>query len=331
METVNILVLTDPERVRRYYDLSALPESFRLTLAGQQPSEEALLSWGSAYDVILASANQAVGRRVIESMPRLRLIQSEGVAYNAIDLSAASERGVLVCNCAGVNASAVAEQAVMLMLVLLRRYAEGRDGVLSGRQMERKKEFLQTGLHELGSQRVGLIGMGAAGQATAALLHAFGAEVCYTSRTRLPPEREDALSLAWLSFESLLERCDIVSLHCPVTEETKQMIGREALRRLKPGAYLINTARGELVDTPALYQALVSGRLGGYGADVFCPEPLPPEDPLLKLPPELRCKLALSPHIAGTTHQTFLKSHRFIWENIMRLAVGETPKNRVNG
>ena len=131
--------------------------------------------------------------------------------------------------------------------------------------------------------------------------------------------------------EELAAACDIVSLHCAVTEETRNLVDAALLRRMKPTAYLINTARGDLVDNEALRQALLEGRIAGAGLDTLSPEPVPAGHPLTALPPEVHRKVVLAPHLGGITEASFRRAHAHMWRNVEHLAAGERPDNIVNG
>lgn len=327
---MKILILTDENRIRRFSDLSALPKDFELVFAGPQPTDEAILAYGTDYDAILADAIQPIGAKAINAMPNLKLIHSEGVGYNSIDTQAAAARGIPVCRCVAINDTAVAEQTILLMLAVLRRFREGEALLYAGKQIQAKTQFILDGLNELSSQQVGIIGLGAIGRQTARLLHAFGAKVCYYNRRQLPAEQEASLHVTYLPQKELLSSCDIVSLHCPVTPETIHLINAETLALMKPNAILINTARGEIIDQEAVRDALIQGKLGALGADVLSPEPVPADNVLLNLPEEFQYKVTLAPHVGGVTVQTFQKGHKMVWDNMIAVAEGRTPSNVVN-
>ncbi|MCD8146247.1 MAG: 2-hydroxyacid dehydrogenase [Clostridiales bacterium] len=327
---MKILILTNESRVRRFYDLTTLPADFELVFAGTQPTDEDILSFGTDYDALFVDAIQPVSAAVIAAMPKLKLIHSEGVAYNSIDTQAAAAHGVAVCHCVAINDTAVAEQTILLILATLRRFREGETLLYAGKQIQAKTQFILDGLNELSSQRVGIIGLGAIGRQTARLLHAFGAEVCYYNRHQLPPEQEAELHVRYLPQAELLSTCDIVSLHCPVTPETTHLINNHTLALMKPTAILINTARGEIIDQEAVRAALIEGRLGALGADVLSPEPVPADNPLLTLPEEYKYKVTLTPHVGGVTVQTFQKGHRLVWDNMRALAEGKPLQYTVN-
>ena len=152
----------------------------------------------------------------------------------------------------------------------------------------------------------------------------------YTKHRRLP-EEEKKYHVTYLPLEELAEKSDIVSLHCAVTEETRNLVDAALLRRMKPTAYLINTARGDLVDNEALRQALLEGRIAGAGLDTLSPEPVPAGHPLTALPPEVQRKVVLAPHLGGITEASFRRAHAHMWRNVEHLAAGERPDNIVNG
>ena len=168
--------------------------------------------------------------------------------------------------------------------------------------------------------------MGAIGRELAKRLAAFGSRISYFD-TFIPANCEYPL----LSLDEIYAQCDIISLHVPVTPETTNMICDASINKMKRGALVINTARGEIVDQEAVCRALADGRLGGLGLDVLTPEPVTPDNPILNLPEELRRKVALSPHIAGITAGSFYKYFETVWSNMRKLAEGQRPKNIVNG
>lgn len=254
----------------------------------------------------------------IAAAPRLRLIQKIGVGVNTIDLDAARAGGVAVCNLPGTNARAVAEMTLLLMLGALRRVAHFDAETRAGRGWAQPPEA-QDGLFELGGRTVGLVGYGAVPALLAPVLGALGCRVLYTARTPKPGAAGE-----WRDLDALLAESDVLSLHVPETPQTRGLIGAAALARMRPGAVLVNTARGGLVDQPALVAALRSGRLAAAGLDVLAAEPPDPADPLLALP-----NVVLTPHIAWLTTGTFDRSFAIAAENVRRLAAGEALLHRV--
>ena len=282
-------------------------------------------------EVILADAITPVGRDIMDALPGLRLIHSEGVAFNAIDIEAAREKGIFVCNNKGCNAVSVAEHAVMLMLMALRHGVTGHPAVLAGEQIQFKERVMASNAPELGEQTVGLIGLGDIGTATARLLRVFGCKLYYYTAHRRPPEVEAALGAAYLPLEELAAQCDILSLHCAVNEATTRMVNEDFLSHVKPGAILVNTARGQLVDNLAVRRALLSGRLGGIAMDTFDPEPTPADHPLVALPPEVADRAVYSPHLGGITGGSFRRAHRNMWTSVRLVLEGKRPNFIVNG
>ena len=271
-------------------------------------SDDEIVTRVGDADFIVADAISPVSAKLMDAFPSLRLVHSEGVAYNAIDVDAARGRGIAVCNNAGVNAGAVAEQAVLLMLACLRHLVEGDVAVRSGKQIAMKERLMVEGIRELGDCTVGLVGLGAIAEQTALRLRAFGCDVAYWNRSRRSAEKEAALGVRYLPLEELARTCDIVSIHVPVTPETENLVDAGFLASMKSDAVLINTARGEIVDQVALAQALAAGTIGAAGLDTLSPEPVQPDHPLVLLEGAAANKLVLSPHIGGVTEGMFRRA-----------------------
>ena len=272
-----------------------------------------------------------VDREILDLLPNLKLIQSEGVAFNRIDLEAARERGIYVCNNKGCNADSVAEHTVMLMLMALRHGITGHNAVREGRQMQMKEAVMASNSPELGEQTVGLVGLGDIGQATARRLKPFGCKLYYYTLHRRPPEVEAELGVTYLPLEELFSACDVLSLHCAVNDQTRGMVNEALLERVKPGAILVNTARGDLVDNLAVRRALLDGRLGGIAMDTLAPEPTPADHPLVDLPPEVRDRVVYAPHLGGITSGSFRRAHGNMWASVRSMLQGGRPSNVVNG
>jgi len=255
----------------------------------------------------------------ISAAPRLRLIQKIGVGVNTIDVGAASARGVAVCNMPGTNSRAVAEMTLALMLNCLRRIVKIHVQTRTGSGWGPPPDTLEA-CGEISGRTVGLVGNGAVPQILAPILVAMGARIIYTATSR----NEESVG-EWRSLQQLLAESDIVSLHVPLTRVTTRMFDRQTLGLMKPGAIFINTARGELVDQSALIDALTTKRLAAAGLDVFAPEPIPPEDPILSLE-----NVVFTPHVAWQTRETLARSLDAATENCRRLRAGEPLLNQVN-
>ena len=295
--------------------------------------EEAYLENAGDADFIVADAISAVSAKLIAGMPNLKLIHSEGVAFNAINTAAAAEKGVYVCNCKGMNAVAVAEQALLLMVGLLRNVAVNDRAVREGDQISAKLGYMADGsLRELADCRVGLIGFGDIAKETARLLAAYGVkDITYYKPNRLSKEEELAYGVYRSSPDELLANSDIISLHLPVNAQTQGMVNTDFLGKMKSGAFLINTARGELIDDEALAEALLSGKLAGAGLDTLSHEPVQPDHLLLNLPQQAADRILFSPHIGGITASSFRRGYAMIWEDISAVMDGKAPQRVVNG
>ena len=310
----------DPEKLKEY-DIVYAPVG--------APDEE-LLAKGKDADFILVDAIGSISANVIRQMKNLKLIHSEGVGYQGVDMAAAKECGVYVCNCKGMNASAVAEHAVLLMLGVLRDVCGGDRNVRAGRQIETKENYMiQGSLTELSECTVGLIGFGDIAKATAKLLHAFGAKVVYTKKSPAPADVEAQYGVSFLPQDEILAVSDIVSLHVPVNDETRYMADDLFFEKMKDTAYLINTSRGELVDSKALVAALESGSIAGAGLDTIDGEPVKSDNPLLQISEEAGKKLLLSCHIGGITRASFSRGYAMILEAMEKVSRGEIPDNIV--
>jgi phosphoglycerate dehydrogenase-like enzyme len=282
------------------FDIEPCPEEDDARLAALLPDAEILLH-------VLKPATADM----IAQAPKLRLIQKIGVGVNTIDLAAARARGIAVCNMPGTNTRAVAETALLLMLACLRRLPaidracrEGQGWAVGGGLQER--------VGELRGRTVGLVGAGMVPRALVPILRGFGAEIVYWS-----PREHPELGVPRLELPELLAISDIVPLHLPLVPDTERLIDGAALARMKPGAILVNTARGGLVDEPALVGALKSGQLRAAGLDVFAEEPVTPDNPLLGLD-----NVVLMPHVAWLTPETLDRSLEVAIENMRRLRDG---------
>ncbi len=261
-----------------------------------------------------------INAETIADAPRLRLIQQPSVGYQHIDLEACRQKNIPVANAAGANSLSVAEHTLMLALVLLKQtlYFHNKTAQAVWAQME----AFERGVFELASKRWGIFGMGRIGWELAKRLRAFDVEIFYSDKKRLETTEEEKLNLRFVPFEKLIRQCDIISLHVPLSAETRQILNADKIRQMKTGSYLINVARGELVDEIALAEALNSKRIAGAGLDVFSEEPVKPNNPLLK------CKnVVLTPHLAGTTNEARARIIEVSAKNILRVLRGEQPIN----
>ena len=328
---MKILILGPKARYDAYAPefLSQLP--LELAFLEQYPNVEQAAKQNADATCLLVDAITPVSADLMDLLPNLKMIHSEGVAFNCIDLDAARQRGIFVCHNKGCNASSVAEHTIMLMLMALRHGITGHQAVLEGRQFEMKQAVMISKGPELREQIVGLVGFGDIGQATARLLRAFGCQIFYYTAHRRPPEVEAEFGVSYLPLEELVQRCTMISLHCAVNDQTRHMIDAPLLEKVHHGAILVNTARGELVDNMAVRQALIDGRLGGIAMDTLFPEPTPADHPLVALPPEVADKAVYSPHLGGNTGGSFARGHRNMWNSVRLVLEGQRPNFIVNG
>lgn len=285
-----------------------------------------LLSDAADTQILFVDAMGRVDSEIIDAMPQLKLIHSEGVGYQGIDVEYASKAGIAVCNNKGVNDTAVAEDALLLMLACLKQIITGHQCVYDGRQIEVKRNSFGV-VRELSQCTVGLIGFGDIAKATARFCNALGAKVIYSNRTRYR-ELESEYNVTYCTVDELLAQADFVSLHVAVTEDTREMVNENFLSKMRKDAYLINTSRGDLVNNQALLNALLNDEIAGAGLDVISPEPVKKDNPLLD--ERIKDKLILTPHIAGITNLTVRKIYSNILENITRFIDSKPLKNRVN-
>jgi phosphoglycerate dehydrogenase-like enzyme len=293
--------------------LGAIPD-LRITVCPEH--DDALLARLLPTTDVIWHVLRRCTAEMIAAAPKLRLIQKIGVGVNTIHLDAAKARGIAVCNLPGTNARAVAELTLALMLAVLRRVPRFDAAMRRGEWLDPE---LQDGIGELGGRTVGLVGYGAISRLLAPVLIALGCRLIYTSRA----QHADALG-EWRSLDALLAEADVVSLHVPLTADTANLIDAAAIARMNPGAVLINTARGGLVDQAALTEALASGRLAGAGLDVFVHEPHDASEVLFRL-----SNVVLTPHIGWLTTATFDRSFALAAENCRRLDAGEVLLHRV--
>lgn len=328
---MKILHIGNAKMAENYTEKTPFTEAAEMINAPMGLTEDAYAQMASDAEVIIVDAISKISGTLMEKFPNLKMIHSEGVAFNQIDLEAAGARGIFVCNCAGMNAKAVAEQTILLMLGVIKNVVSGDAAVRDGRQMEVKMGYMGAGsLKELSDCKVGLIGFGAIGKATAEMLQAFGVTVYYTKRHRLDPEEEARYQVQYLPMEELLETCDMLSLHVPVTEETTGMCNREFFAKCRKGSYFINTSRGELVDDGALREALENGTIAMAGLDTLDHEPVQKDHPMLSWPEEILDKVLFSPHIGGITGSSFRRGYAMIWDDIEKVSKGEKPGHIVN-
>ena len=262
-----------------------------------------------------------IDRSVLENCPNLKMVGVLATGYNVVDIAAARERGITVCNVPAYSTQAVAQMTFALLLEVCQQVGAHTQAVRQGR-WEQSKDFCfwEHPLTELAGKTMGVIGYGTIGKGVAEIAKAMGMQVLVTSRSpKSVPE-----GVRFVTISELLSQSDVVSLHCPQTAENLHMICQETISLMKDGAILLNTARGGLVDEQALAGALKSGKLRAYGADVVSREPILGENPLLTAP-----NCFLTPHIAWAAKETRARLLQIAAENLRAFLAG-APQNIVS-
>lgn len=313
----------------------ALDESYRKPVSGLFPDHELIFfdARSARRDDIIQQLRTAnliamrwdfpfrVDRSFIESLPNLKFIHKSGSGVDGFDLNALNDNGILLANASGVNADAVAEHAILLILTCLRNAYWHMHNVRLGRW---KQGFSDNDSELLSGKTVGILGMGRIGCELAKRLSGFGVNIAAYQRN---PRPEPAIlaSVKWQSLDDILKQSDVVVLCLPLTHATERLIGRRELSLMKETSILINCARGRIVDEDALYDALSQRRLRAAGLDVFSIEPVPETHPLLHLD-----NVFATPHIAGRTRETTARQIEYLIENITAFLAGQRPVRLVN-
>lgn len=270
-------------------------------------------------DIILINKTR-ITAELLDACPTVKLICVQATGYNVVDCDAAKERGVTVCNVPDYGTNAVAQFTFSLLLELCNRVGQHDQLVKEGGWSCRPDfSFWVTPQTELAGKTIGIIGYGRIGQAVGKIARAFGMQVLAYSRSGIPGQGE------YVALDDLLAKSDIVTLHCPLTAENKELINEETIRKMKDGAILLNTARGGLVNEQALKDALVSGKLQGAAVDVVSQEPILPENVLLDAP-----NCIITPHMAWAPTESRKRIIDCVVKNIEGFLAG-TPVNVVNG
>lgn len=274
----------------------AIPKGFRLISLEKATKEELLKKAGEA-DYFLVSGRLSIDKEVIEVANKLKMIQRTGVGTDMFDMEALKEKSIPVYVNTGVNSQSVAEHAMMLILSVLRRLPIVNANVKNGIWLKQ-----DTGVQsmELCNKTVGIIGMGNIGRTVVKMLNGFDVNIVYYDMYRLDEEKEKALGITYAPLNEVLKKADIISLHCPLTPETKYIINSDTIATMKRGTIIINTARGGLIDETALIRALETGHIKAAGLDVFDKEPPEKTNLLLSFN-----NVTVSPHVGGLTYEAF--------------------------
>jgi len=305
-----------------YEGIKSLENDFELIYPKNKEmfSRDEILNYLPDCHAVVSIFTQAFDAEMIKAAPYLELIANYGVGYNNIDLEEAKKRNIKVTNTPNPVTEPTAEHTLALMLSVARRISELDRKIRKNKIEWGVMKNLGSGLQK---KTLGIVGMGRIGQVVARMSDAFGMKIIYFSRSSLSPIKESQLLATRVSFHELLQRADFVSLHVPLTNETKHLISVEELNLMKPSAYLINTARGAVVDEVALVDALKNNKIKGAGLDVFENEP--------SITEELKTfdNVVLSPHVGTGTYETRVEIGREVVDNIIAYFKGKTPPNLV--
>jgi len=284
----------------------------RVTLApSPDPADCIEAARRSPVHAIMTRGKGQVTGELLDACGTCRVVARCGVGLDNVDVAAATARGIPVLNLPGSNAQTIAEHAVMLMLAVSRSLVPWANAVPAGEWQTRHRYEGD----ELHGKTLGIVGLGAIGSRVALIATALGMRVRYTD----PASRDTPYEN--LQLPDLLANSDVITLHCSLTGETRCLLDAPAIAGMKPGAILINTARGPLIDQQALARALLNGKLAGFGADVLDPEPPDPADPLLAMP-----NVVITPHVGSLTRSTYRQICVRSARNVLAVLAGEEPE-----
>jgi phosphoglycerate dehydrogenase-like enzyme len=291
-------------------------------LVPDPPAQAAVLAACADAHLVIADRRHKhlVDRAVLESMRQCKLIQQAAVGFDTIDHRAAAELGIPVANAAGYNKEAVADWTVMAMLALVRNSFWGDRQLRAGRWGPNDRMRNEMIGRDLGAMTIGIIGLGNVGSAVARRLSGFGSRIVFTD-----VDQKELRGPTQVDLETLLRLSDVICVHTPLDVDTKALIDAPALAKMKPGSFLVNAARGPIVDERALIEALETRHLAGAALDVFETEPLPPDSPLRALE-----NVILAPHVGGATIEAEARLDEMVGENLLRVLDGLPPFNVVN-
>ena len=283
-------------------------------------NENTLALKAGEADGLITRGSIKITRNLMEQNPRLKAIGVHGIGCDHVDLEAAKELGRVVCNTPDALTVTVAEMAMALTLSLLRNVVSADKAVRAGQWSRKYSDLIGA---EIAGKKVGIIGLGRIGEATAHRMQAFGAEIGYWSRTR-KPEKENEFGFRWMTLDELVGWSEIISIHIPATPETMKLISTEHIAAMRDGVYIVNTARGKVIDEEALIEVLRAGKVRGAALDVFMKEPLATDSPLCGMD-----NVILTPHLGASNLEGMQRMALQVAEGVLRVINGKEPANRV--
>ena len=295
---------------------SQAPAGYDITTASSKlpPSEQVALSHDADFVILFPGI---ISEEALRAAKQLKLVQLVSAGFDVLDVGLCKELAIPVSNNGGTNSTDVAEHTLTLILALYRQLGTMDRNVRTG-----KWGVIDSGVSTftINGKTVGLVGLGNIGRKVARLLNAFGASVLYTDAFPVAPEVERELGVTRVAMDTLLAQSDIVSVHVPLNDATRGMLGAAQFAQMKPTAMVVNTCRGPVVDEPALIAALQTGQIAGAALDVLTQEPPALDNPLFEME-----NVVLTPHIAGVTRDTWARRGEFIFANLQRVWRGEAP------
>ena len=276
-------------------------------------------------DALVIRTAGTIDAALMDHAPRLRVIGRHGVGYDQVDIPAATARGIQVVYTPGANTQSVCEHVFAMLIALSKQFPAQTRALAEGRYNDRTKLVGR----DIAGKTLGIVGLGRIGKRVGAAAQAgFGMQVIYTDVIAMPADTEArAGGAVRVPFEDLLSQADYVTLHVPLDASTRRIINRDALARVKPGAVLLNTCRGPVCDEAAVAEALESGHLFGYGADVYDVEPPPTDHPLIG---RTDLNVLLTPHSAAQTLESLTRMANEVAEDVVGVLAGRAPVNPVN-
>ncbi len=303
-------------RIKEHFEVDLWPEE-------APPPKDVIIERVKDVDALVPLLTDPIDAEVMDAAPKLRIISQYAVGYDNIDVKAATERGIYVTNTPGVLTETVADFTMALMMAIARRIVEADKYIRQGKWKVgwHPLYFLGTDLY---GATLGIVGLGRIGSAVARRAKGFNMKILYYDVFRRE-DLEKELGIKYVDLETLLKESDFVTLHVPLTPNTKDLIGEKELKLMNPTAYLVNTSRGKVIDEKALVKALKEGWIAGAALDVFYEEPTPPDNPLLELD-----NVVVAPHIASASLETRSRMAEIVAENLIVFKEGKKPPTLVN-
>ena len=317
MASTKVVFLTGLKEALIEEVVSYSPPDYEVVVLDKSSTEEQRINEVRDAEFLLCYG-QDPSDEVIKSLEKCRLVQLLAAGYDRMNLDLLAELEIPCANNGGANSWAVADQAVLLMLAIYKQLLASDNSTREGRWAE---PITGQNTFEMADKKVGILGIGNIGRQVAKRVQGFDAKVQYFDLYPLDEITAEELNVTYVSLDELFSTSDIISCHTPLTNDTKHIVNSNTLSLMKPTAILINTSRGPVVDEEALISALQSGVIAAAGLDVFEKEPVSPDNPLLKMD-----NVVATPHMAGTTWDTWARRANFGFENMERIRNGEAPQ-----